>query len=169
MHYLDVLDERSSCEGGQVPKGRWRLEDVKGLVTVKRKRRKCNWVGSDVENFIWSKGNHVIQIVPAEVLKANPIGDGKGKAKTFGNGPQCYKCKEFSHFAVVHPTCDQRIAYVCEKELVFKEEDEFNIEADKQEETKMEEERLQATNLLIYVIQHALTGHKQQENHAKHD
>ncbi|KAI9160345.1 hypothetical protein LWI28_007308 [Acer negundo] len=43
---------------------------------------------------------------PANATKGGVIGDGKGKAKAFGEGPQCYKCKGFGHFAVVCPTRD---------------------------------------------------------------
>jgi len=31
-------------------------------------------------------------------------GDYKGKAKATNEGPQCYKCKGFGHYAVVCPT-----------------------------------------------------------------
>lgn len=59
----------------------------------------------DSGNFRFPTSNN--SRVPAEVSKTNPIGDGKGKAKVFGDGPQCYKCKGFGHFAVVCPTRDQ--------------------------------------------------------------
>jgi len=90
-----------------------------------------------------------------ESTKGNVNGDFKGKEKAFREGPQCYKCKGRGHFAVVCPTRDQRVAYICEKDH---EEDHI------QEETDSKEEELQATDLPICVIQHVLTGHKTKED-----
>ncbi|KAA8516297.1 hypothetical protein F0562_016590 [Nyssa sinensis] len=45
-------------------------------------------------------------------------GDQKGKAKGTSEGPQCYKCKGFGHYAVVCPTRDKKLAFICEKELL---------------------------------------------------
>ncbi|KAL5737070.1 hypothetical protein ACOSQ2_031858 [Xanthoceras sorbifolium] len=61
-----------------------------------------------------------------ETSKRGTVGDGKGKTKAFGEGPQCYKCKRFRHFAVVCPIRNQRIAFVYEKDLMFQEEEKPN-------------------------------------------
>ncbi|KAK0592515.1 hypothetical protein LWI29_020549 [Acer saccharum] len=106
---------------------------------------------------------------PADATKGGAVGDNKGKAKAFGEGPQCYKCKGFGHFAVVCPTRDQRVAYVCEKDLLFEEEEDVNNDVGDQEEAESEEERLQATNLPICVIQRVLTGHKNKIDQVNHD
>ncbi|KAK0608461.1 hypothetical protein LWI29_031021 [Acer saccharum] len=103
-----------------------------------------------------------------ETTRGNVNGDVKGKERAFGEGPQCYKCKGRGHFAVVCPTRDQRVAYVCEKDLVFDDDKIDHDEGHIQEEIDSEEERLQATDLPICVIQHVLTGHKTKED-VNHD
>ncbi|KAI9181871.1 hypothetical protein LWI28_019506 [Acer negundo] len=89
--------------------------------------------------------------------KGNTGSHWKGKAKVHGERPQCYKSKGFGHFAVVCPTRDQRIAYVCEKDLMFDDEQSIAQEINDQEQIEPEEERLQATDLPLCVIQYVLT------------
>lgn len=90
-------------------------------------------------------------------------GDGRGKAKIAGDGPHCYKCKGFGHFAIVCPTKDRRVAYICEKDLVFDDDvrtgESHEIEP-KPEETEPKEKRLTATELPLCVVQRVLTGSK---------
>ena len=42
-------------------------------------------------------------------------GDFKGKAKVSNEGPQCYKCKGFGHYAVVCPTRDRKCKHLNKK------------------------------------------------------
>ncbi|XP_068644824.1 uncharacterized protein [Aristolochia californica] len=39
------------------------------------------------------------------------VGDQRVKAKLTGDGPQCYKCKGFGHFAIVCPTKEKKIGF----------------------------------------------------------
>ncbi|KAH7571079.1 hypothetical protein JRO89_XS05G0249400 [Xanthoceras sorbifolium] len=43
---------------------------------------------------------------PVDISKGGPVIDWKEKSKAFSEGPQCFKCKGFDHFAVVCPTRD---------------------------------------------------------------
>lgn len=47
------------------------------------------------------------------------LGEQKEKTKITSNGPQCYKCKGFGHYAVVCPTRDRKLVFICEKELTI--------------------------------------------------
>ncbi|KAL5825101.1 hypothetical protein ACOSQ3_021164 [Xanthoceras sorbifolium] len=97
-----------------------------------------------------------------ETMKGAATGNVRGKAKLVGEGPQCYKCKGFGHFAVVCPSRDKRVAYVCEKELIVEEEAEPISIHNVQETQELEaEEVLQATDLPICVINRVLIGRKQ--------
>ncbi|KAK0583599.1 hypothetical protein LWI29_038569 [Acer saccharum] len=100
------------------------------------------------------------QKLAEETVKSDHARDVRGKAS---EGPQCYKCKGFGHFAVVCPTRDKRIAYVCEKELIFKDEAEPSESPSTSEFAKQEEEEeiLKAVDLPICVINRVLTGRKQ--------
>ncbi|KAI9160042.1 hypothetical protein LWI28_004531 [Acer negundo] len=100
------------------------------------------------------------QKLTEETVKSDPARDVRGKAS---KGPQCYKCKGFGHFAVVCPTRDKRIAYVCEKELIFEDEAEPSESLSTSEFAKQEEEEeiLKAVDLPICVINRVLTGRKQ--------
>ncbi|KAI9198805.1 hypothetical protein LWI28_022416 [Acer negundo] len=91
------------------------------------------------------------QKLTEETVKSDPARDVRGKAS---EGPQCYKCKCFGHFAVVCPTRDKRIAYVCEKELIFEDEAEPSESPSTSEFAKQEEEEeiLKAVDLPICVI-----------------
>ncbi|KAH7571130.1 hypothetical protein JRO89_XS05G0257200 [Xanthoceras sorbifolium] len=100
------------------------------------------------------------QKIIEETMKNGVVGDTRSKTKLTGDGPQCYKCKGFGHFAVVCPIRDKQIAYVCEKDLIFDDEAEASgsqptLETDELEEE--EEEVLQAANLPICVINRVLT------------
>ncbi|KAG6738607.1 hypothetical protein POTOM_058227 [Populus tomentosa] len=53
-----------------------------------------------------------------EQIRSGVSGDYKGKAKASNEGPQCYKCKGFGHYAVVCPTRDKKLAFICERELL---------------------------------------------------
>ncbi|KAL5767989.1 hypothetical protein ACOSQ2_014772 [Xanthoceras sorbifolium] len=99
------------------------------------------------------------QKIIEETMKNGVVGDTRSKTKLTGDGPQCYKCKGFGHFTVVCPTRDKRIAYVCEKDLIFDDEAEASgsqptLKTDEPE--KEEEEVLQAANLPLCVINRAL-------------
>ncbi|KAK0595935.1 hypothetical protein LWI29_011206 [Acer saccharum] len=88
--------------------------------------------------------------------------DIRGKAKMFGESPQCYKCKGYGHFAIVCPTRDKRVAYICEKELLLESEDEPSEDHTHPETPEVEEEEiLEATDLPICVINRVLTGQRQ--------
>ncbi|KAH7549905.1 hypothetical protein JRO89_XS13G0103300 [Xanthoceras sorbifolium] len=105
------------------------------------------------------------QKIIEETMKNGVVGDTRSKTKLTGDGPQCYKCKGFGHFAVVCPTRDKRIAYVCEKDLIFYDEAEASgsqptLETDEPEEEEEEEEVLQAANLPLCVINRVLTGRR---------
>ncbi|TXG60052.1 hypothetical protein EZV62_014625 [Acer yangbiense] len=81
------------------------------------------------------------QKLTEETVKSDPPGDVRGKAKFNSEGPQCYKCKGFGHFAVVCLTRDKRIAYVCEKELIFEDEAEPSESPSTSEIAKQEKGR----------------------------
>ncbi|KAL5835139.1 hypothetical protein ACOSQ4_014636 [Xanthoceras sorbifolium] len=103
------------------------------------------------------------QKIIEETMKNGVVGDTRSKTKLTGDGPQCYKCKGFGHFTVVCPTRDKRIAYVCEKDLIFDDEAEASgsqptLKTDEPE--KEEEEVLQAANLPLCVINRVLTGRR---------
>ncbi|KAL5828026.1 hypothetical protein ACOSQ3_019858 [Xanthoceras sorbifolium] len=89
-----------------------------------------------------TNGSHQRRYQPTEFVSTRTIStSNQKKSKLVGEGLQCYKCKGFGHFAVVCPTKDKRVAYVCEKELIVEEEAE-----------PITEEVLQATDLSICVI-----------------
>ncbi|KAF5448338.1 hypothetical protein F2P56_028883 [Juglans regia] len=88
------------------------------------------------------------------------VGDQRGKAKLTGDGPQCYKCKGFGHFAVVCPTKEKKLAFVCGKELSMVDAKE-EVEEEEYEESDGEDvEHLEATDLPSCVIHRVLTGTK---------
>ncbi|KAL5761064.1 hypothetical protein ACOSQ2_019902 [Xanthoceras sorbifolium] len=110
-----------------------------------------------------TNGSHQRRYQPTEFVSTRTIStSNQKKSKLVGEGLQCYKCKGFGHFAVVCPTKDKRVAYVCEKELIIEEEAEPISIHNIQETQELEaDEVLQATNLSICVINRVLTGRKQ--------
>ena len=94
--------------------------------------------------------------------KGAASGDQKGKTKVTNEGPQCYKCKGFGHYAVVCPTRDKKLTFICEKELLMVDA----VEDTDGEETKKgnhnEEEHLGESDLPICVIQRVLMGTKRE-------
>ena len=94
--------------------------------------------------------------------KSIASGDQKGKAKVTSEGPQCYKCKGFGHYAVVCPTRDKKLAFICEKELLMVDDVEDTDGEETEEDNHSEEEHLGASNLPICVIQRVLTRTKRE-------
>ena len=85
-------------------------------------------------------------------------GDHKGKAKASNKGPQCYKCKGFRHYAVVCPTRDKKLAFICEKELLVEDIVEDTEEEEIDGSRHSDEEHLSASELPSCVIHRILTG-----------
>ena len=107
---------------------------------------------------------------PVDIVKGGIVSDSEGKAKAFGEGPQCFKCRGFGHFTVVCPTRDQRVAYICKKELELANEEGIKTESDtKKKYEEPEEERLKATDLPLCVVKRILTGNKGQSEHLESD
>ena len=94
--------------------------------------------------------------------KGAASGDQKGKEKVTSEGPQCYKCKGFGHYAVVCPTREKKLAFICEKELLMVDVVEDTNGEETEEGNHNEEEHLGASNLPICVIQQVLTGTKRE-------
>ncbi|KAG6790223.1 hypothetical protein POTOM_006371 [Populus tomentosa] len=69
----------------------------------------------------------------------------KDKNRT-NDGPQCYKYKGFGHYAVVCPTREKKLAFICEKELTSLEE---TSEGETDEVTTEEEEHLGKKLVLV--------------------
>jgi hypothetical protein len=85
-------------------------------------------------------------------------GDYKGKAKASNEGPQCYKCKGFGHYAVVCPTMDKKLAFICEKVLLVEGTVEDTEEEEIDGSRHSDEEHLSASELPSCVIYRILTG-----------
>jgi len=82
------------------------------------------------------------------------------KPKISTEGPQCYKCRGHEHFTTVCPTKEKKIIHAFElnTEVAPKSsnEDQDTVEEDSGE---MEEERVQAVDLPIYVVHKMLSNH----------
>ena len=95
----------------------------------------------------------------------NPVqgfgsGGSRGFTRTTNEGPQCYKCKGYGHYAVVCLTRDKKVAYICEKELLTMEED---IETgEPSEDSDSEGEHLSASALPSCVINRVLNREKRE-------
>ncbi|KAG6778073.1 hypothetical protein POTOM_017918 [Populus tomentosa] len=68
-----------------------------------------------------------------------------GRTRAATEGPQCYKCKGFGHYAVVCPTRDKKMAFIYERELTIMNETEEDETAELTQEE--EEEQLGASEL----------------------
>ncbi|KAG6783666.1 hypothetical protein POTOM_009329 [Populus tomentosa] len=86
------------------------------------------------------------------------LGEQKEKTKITSNGPQCYKCKGFGHYAVVCPTRDRKLVFICEKELTIMDD----TKGGGTEEFAAKEEHLDASQLPSCVIHQILTGNKKE-------
>jgi len=88
------------------------------------------------------------------------LGEQTGRTKATTDGPQCYKCKGFGHYAVVCPTRDKKLAFICERELIImnEAEEEEAVELTQEEN----EEQLGASELPSCVIRRVLTGNKKE-------
>jgi hypothetical protein len=87
------------------------------------------------------------------------LGEQRGKTNITNDGPQCYKCKGFGHYAVVCPTREKKLAFICEKELTVME---VTAGGEADEDTAEEEEHLDALQLPSCVIHIILTGNKKE-------
>ncbi|XP_038683092.1 uncharacterized protein LOC119983499 [Tripterygium wilfordii] len=79
-----------------------------------------------------------------------------------GSGPRCYKCNGIGHYAVLCPTKNQKVALICENDLLQlaqEEVEEDSLPTDKENE----EEELEASTLPSYVIRRILTGQVQEK------
>jgi len=91
-------------------------------------------------------------------IRSGVSGDYKGKAKASNEGPQCYKCKGFGHYAVVCPTRDKKLAFICEKELLVEDTVDDTEEEEIDGSRLSDEEHLSASELPSCVIHRILTG-----------
>lgn len=95
--------------------------------------------------------------------KNGASGDYRGRAKAPNEGPQCYKCKGFGHYAVVCPTRDKKLAFICEKELLAEDAAAEHMEREELDEDSLsDEEHLSASELPSCVIHRILTGTKKE-------
>lgn len=86
--------------------------------------------------------------------KASLKGELREKTQGSHEGPQCYKCCGFGHYAAVSPNKDHKLAYMVERDLEKK-----SVITPKEEERgtvnfqqDLEEEHLQPTELPLYVV-----------------
>lgn len=98
--------------------------------------------------------------LPTDQGKHTMVGDQRRKSKLMGDGPQCYKCKGFGHFAVVCPTREKKLAFVCEKELRLVDTVDGVEEKEYEASDGEDIEHLEATDLPSCVIHRVLTGTK---------
>ena len=107
---------------------------------------------------------NTFQRAPAQKDQNKSFGswNSRGITKPTSEGPQCYKCKGYGHYAVVCPTRDNKLAFICEKELFTMEETEDTGTEDLDDDIHSEEEHLGALDLPSCVINRVLTGTKKE-------
>ncbi|KAG6756672.1 hypothetical protein POTOM_040112 [Populus tomentosa] len=82
---------------------------------------------------------------PMNKPRSSWSGEQTGRTRAATEGPQCYKCKGFGHYAVVCPTRDKKLAFICERELTIMNETEEDETTELTQEE--EEEQLGASEL----------------------
>nr|TKR98577.1 hypothetical protein D5086_0000201680 [Populus alba] len=97
---------------------------------------------------------------PVNKPRSSWSGEQTGRTRAATEGPQCYKCKGFGHYAVVCPTRDKKLAFICERELTIMNETEEDETTELTQEE--EEEQLGASELPSCVIHRVLTGNKKE-------
>lgn len=103
--------------------------------------------------------------------RANKVSESKGKSKVIGEGPQCYKCRGYGHFAAVCPIKEQGVGFIGEQDPAEIGEGETRADDLKQnlDIVEDEEEHLQVADLPLCVIHRVLTGQQHIEKQASHD